>query len=1304
MVARSVALVALMLAFASPIVAQVQPIDGGKPVFPRPVRTQEPGPPTVPPLVMPTMAPMPIPTLIPAPGMRIYQKAMFGPTEPLSRFPRLPAKPPIGFGGMRHVMAGTGATMNISVDPLFNGSCSTTVGGIYNTGCDVGIFASHIPTTNTHQDYYIDANASTATSILPRYAGGNADSAHTITLTHAGTYVLASYDTVLNQWDAVTYIDVAGANVFNTYSDPSHNVPSTQFVAKGSTTVYIDAQGLTPTDLYEVYVEFTSYKVSCVFESPPESPIPGANTLCNPANSAGQNAPGGILDVSWLLSTSYLPGTYSIVIYDKTASRRIAERQIALTKNGGGVATSTITPNGGNASPAPAPAGTPTTTIAFDGTSDQSDSGFTFAISGLTANRSYRLANSDPEGAVTVWGSFTSDASGNLSTTYAMSTARLPSHYYANTYTFGAYDTVTNTMAATQAYKVVGYNVLTQFTSPLGTSLVLPSGGSTTSGLQFTNNSDVKFGGSNGDPISKIEWDTYTSAGFTGITISLLSGSACGANVCQTVTDTNGQNWTATQVCGGNGANTFCKLTLVPNTAGYALPVGASVSVTNISFINTVGSHCSTNCSASTYELPKDGLTWSNDGVPESSNPVYFTNGFGTTYSATGHVRLYGERVGNSGTLTAGKEAHGYTPRFNQAIYANSQPINAPAGQNDVWQLYFNNTSSGGNVTKIMVTLGTAFSPGNQNTFVIVDPASPTAWTVVACPNGSPGSAFCLQNGGGNSGIAAGTAQTIYFDTDPPPANAFSYADMSVQAIAPQFFTAVADGTVFPFVPSASSVDTYAVGSFSLDSTLIQPLFAPTSEGTSTNNQVTISVQNASTGASPYPDYLDLFAIDVPTANPLTSIANVTTSFSYLGSTVNGANTRYWFGLCTNQFTTLINPPNDGVVSCGSATEQNSVAPGSTFSVTANIQTGASAGAITATEYAHGANGNGWSAGRTFNLTVSAVAAVAGFTYAGAYSATPAANLSSPTQPTIGADSDSTYGSSFIYEIKNNGTNPVTSATITIPGTNVGGGNGADNGTPNTNWTITAAPVLSGNGSAGCSVSSYSSADTAGNPGSIVIAGCNMASGKVLDVTFPMKSPYDVNSSFKFSTVVNGAINASEAWFSDTVIKVVLSGQIVVTVNPSSPGPGGSTPTIICPGCVFDTTLNQIQFRNIPNSTTDNYTDPMRVSVYTNAGTSNTWNLSIQASNNPAHVGSAPTNELEMGVDSTNSHLPAGIVVDQSTVAVVPTASTLQLMHAPTGVNPQRAPFDILDNFSIAIGTEAIVPQTSVLTFTYIAN
>lgn len=1298
---------ALLGAFAGPIVAHGAPPASHPielPILPNPPRTAAPSHTQAPALPAPTLAPASIPTLPPATGMRTFRRGVLGPPVPLSRFPRLPGEPPLGLGGLRHVMAANGATMNVSVDPLFNGSCSTTVGGIYNTGCDAGIYSSSLPTTHAYQDYYIDANAATATSVGGTYNGANTDPGQIITLSHAGTYVLAAYDTVNGTWDAVTYIDVSGASVFSTYSDASHNIPSTQFTARSSSTVYVHASGLTPTDLYEVYVEYTSYKVTCVFESPPESPVPGSNTLCNPTNSAGQNAAGGVLDVSWPLSPSYNPGTYSIVIYDKTVGKRLGERQVAVSKNGAGAST-TLTPSGGNASPNPAPAGTPSATFAYDGSSDASDSGYTAATTGLTASRSYTATVSDPEGHVTAFATSTADASGALSIAYSMSQARAPGNYVANTYTFGLLDSVTGTMVSTQAYKILGYNVLTQFTTPLGTSLILSSGSSTTSGLQFTNNSETTFGVGNGDPIREIEWDTYSNGTPNGVTITLgAASSSCGTGCqTQTVTDTNSQSWTATDRCGGNGSNTYCKLTLVPVTSTNSLAVGASVTVPSIQFNNAVGSHCSASCTGSTFELPADGLTWSNEGVASSSNPVYFTNGFGTTYTATSHIILYGERTGNSGTLTIGKDAHGYTPRFNQAMYASSQPISAPVGQNDVFALTFDNTSSGGSVSEMMVTFPTAFSPSSSTNFVQVDSSSPTTWATTTCPTGSPGSAFCLIKSGSNTGIAAGTTQTIYVDINPPPANAFSYSEVSVQSVSPQAFSASADGTVFPFVPSTSSVDTLAIASYSLDSTLITPLFAPTSEGTSTNNQVTISAQNTSTASSPYPDYLDLFAIDVPSANPLTSIGNVTTGFSYLGSTTSGSNTRYWFGLCTNQYTTIVNPPNDGVISCGSVTEQNALAPGATFSFTANIQTGSSAGSISATEYAHGANGGGWSAARTFSLTVTPVSAVAGFTYAGAYSTSPVANLTSPTQPTVGADSDSTYGSSFIYEIKSNGSQAITSATITIPGMTTGGVNGADNGTPNTNWTITAAPTLSGSGAAGCTVTSYTSADTSGNPGAINISGCNMSSGQVLDVKFSMKSPYDVNSTFKFSTTVNGTVSASEAWFSDTQLKIVLSGQIVVVVDPSN-GPGGSTPSIVCAGCAFDTTLNQIQFRNIPNNTTDNYQDPMRVSFYTNAGTSNTWNLTVAASNNPANSTGTPSNELEMGVDTANSHLPAGVTVDQATVAVVPTTGSLQLVNVPTGKSPQRAPYDILENFAIAIGAEAITPQTSVLTFTYIAN
>ena len=78
--------------------------------------------------------------------------------------------------------------------------------------------------------------------------------------------------------------------------------------------------------------------------------------------------------------------------------------------------------------------------------------------------------------------------------------------------------------------------------------------------------------------------------------------------------------------------------------------------------------------------------------------------------------------------------------------------------------------------------------------------------------------------------------------------------------------------------------------------------------------------------------------------------------------------------------------------------------------------------------------------------------------------------------------------------------------------------------------------------------------------------------------------------------------------------------------------------------------------------------------------------------------------ELEISVDSGNSTSGSGMVVDHGALGVVPVAGTMQLVHAPTGITPRRLPFDIIENFTIAIGAEAIVPQTAVLTYTFIAN
>ncbi|MDP9019154.1 MAG: hypothetical protein M3N19_12645, partial [Candidatus Eremiobacteraeota bacterium] len=99
------------------------------------------------------------------------------------------------------------------------------------------------------------------------------------------------------------------------------------------------------------------------------------------------------------------------------------------------------------------------------------------------------------------------------------------------------------------------------------------------------------------------------------------------------------------------------------------------------------------------------------------------------------------------------------------------------------------------------------------------------------------------------------------------------------------------------------------------------------------------------------------------------------------------------------------------------------------------------------------------------------------------------------------------------------------------------------------------------------------------------------------------------------------------------------------------------------------------------------------------------WTIAVSTTTNPANSTGAPTNELLTSIDSANSTTGSGMVVDQTAMAVVPTAGTLQLAHGPTGITPRRLPFDLIESFRLAIGTtDPLTPVTSPITYTFIAN
>ena len=1195
--------------------------------------------------------------------------------------------------------------------------CGSNVGQTYAVGCAItwkfqaGAGATPPGTDHLEDCYAPDNQPSTTANCGTSYTGG--DAGQSTTLSASGVWVFGILDTTTAKWLTVAYLPVGSGVYMDTFSDTFYTTEATQFTAASGNTAYIEVTGLTGgTEKYEVYIEYTSVSPNCVYEAPAESPAPAAGSLCNPANDTGQTAPSGTLQVPWPLSASYLPGTYSIVIYDITAGMRLAQRQVSLTS---GSASISLTPTGGMTSPNPVPAGTPGSVFAFDTTSEQSDKTLALSATGLTHNVNFTGVISDPTGQVVQSFSQGSGSSGTFSQNWNFTNSQSPADYPLNTYTFTLLNQTSQAVEASKGFKIAGYQMLTEFTSPVGTSIQVSSTPATT-GIQFTNYGNTAYGTSNGDPLQGIVFDM----GSQSIIITLLNGTSSTTGVCagavscqtETLSDSAGISWSLYNYCSGSGSHEDCTIYATPVTPGQSLAAGASLTVANVQYVDSFGgNHCQNGCEATTSVLPLDGITWSSTSAGVASNPVFFNNGNHTTYTGTSNMNLYGYRdAGN--TLHTNKEAHGYSIReitagVGSTTYTSTSPSSSGTAKL-VYAINMVNNSSGGSnpITQWSVLMPTGFTVSSAS----VDAASPTSWVTQTCSGGTPAQTICFNHSGGNTGVQpGGGTETMYMDIS-PPTTSIAYTDAAINSINPSVFGLSADGTYQVYVgttPAPENVDTTALTAYSLNSALMTTSTSPTAIGTGTNQSVSFTVSNVATGADNNPDYLDAIIVSVPTANTLSSISVSTTGWSELGTTVSGANTYYWFGLCASQENALYVPPNDGMPACTTATEEaDALGPGGTLSFTANVLAGASAGTIAMTMYAHGANGNGWSSGKSFTETVSATSVDVGFSADGPVSGTTA--ISTGTLPTIGADSDSTLGNAFVYTISNTSStgaaHNITTITITVPGKDVSGNNGADSS--NTPWTITAAPTLTGSGFSNCSVTSYTSATAAGANGSIVIGGasCALTPNGVMNVNFDAKAPYKVNDTYQFPATANGgAATVSETWTNDTEMEIILSASLSITVNPATNASAGTTPSVNCPSCTFAS--GSVDMGTISNPGAVTGTDVAEVDVTTNAASPIGWKLYVDTSANPSNTAGTYLNELVTDVDNGASISGAGVTYDSTSLTVVPTISPgTQLLDTGSGTSVRRNPFGFVMNYEVYINGGVTTSQSPTITYTFISS
>ena len=1319
---------------------QVQPIDK----------------PHAPPIVRPTMAPVipaptfaPTPTFAPAPTFAPMPTAVPGqPPDglgqppgtivPLSQLPPLPPQNSSNTavpGIDKRTFSATGASIAVTSSGT---GCVNSVGTLFALGCTVNWQATGLVSGHGYKDYYVAPNVANGQggTLVATYTGPTGGT-HATALNVTGLYVFATLDTTTGSWATLTYVNVGAAYVVRVYQDSFHTQEGYQFDVSSSTAAYFYAQNLTASDYYVVYVESTSVTPQCVFVAPAASPAASAGQLCNPGNSAGVQAPGGALNVTFPITSALAAGTYSVVLYDKTQSERLGQVQISVTGSGGGKISLYGDGTGANPSPAPAPAGGLSTIFAYDSSNDRSTGGIQLS-STLVPTGNYVWTITDPNGQS--FKSPTTALSGSGSYTFTLSSIALtPGNYVPKTFSAALYNTGTGAVFASQNFQMAGYYVVPTING--GSNLSISQGGSTPASLTFTNRSDFRYGSDNADSFASIIFTTGSdftpSAGAgQGITAALsgFTAGTCASPGCTAVaTDTAGNSWNVTDICTGGGTGE-CTIEFDPVVSTTTLAPGDSITLTNVGFANATGGNCSSgnSCSMQTAVLPAHGLTWSQiNTVSDAYLPIYISAGNNLTGTAS--VALSGVNTASYTSASAETvEAHLFRPNTTHAQYHRSSPYSLGSSAYDIVAFTVKNSSS---TNENVIAIGLPGSYGSLSALdnFAIDPnlnsATNQRWVIdTSCSTAAASFGrkyLCLDGTGAfNFGQTVsvpknGGSVTVYLDMNAAP-DAFTYSDWVVSLANPLVFGMTADPAKTATIPIGASgsftVDGLAYAQYSLDDGLMQANFQPAVAGTNSTAAENIVVTNTPAAADPNPDYIDNVVIEIPSATAVTAPAAVTAGWSYLGVVTSGSNKFYWFSVCSSGQATVANLPPlttptarwPALTQCSAAQLANALAPGQSLTTSMNIAVGTTA--VGATMYAHGANGDGWSSGDAMSLGVQAVSASVGFSAAGGYP-TPSP-VTTNNVPTIGGNPSATFGNAYTYSVKNtSASTKITSFAVIVPGTDINSVNATDTG--GQTWTLTGTPTLSGNVD-GCTIVGSQSATTAGADGYIDIGGasCQLLAGDTIKVNFTAIGPSSQGDSYQFGTQnfnASGTLNSTaapgttgaETWIGDSRIAVELSIGLNLTVNPPNPGPGGSNPIVTCATCSF--AASTVDFGSVNNSTTANFGDVVRASVYITSTTAVTYTLSVSTNFNPTRTPASPTNELLTAVDSTHSSQSAGITFDATSATVVPTAGSLQLVHG-TSITARSTPYDVIQNFQVNMGTEGISANTATLTYTLVAN
>jgi hypothetical protein len=990
------------------------------------------------------------------------------------------------------------------------------------------------------------------------------------------------------------------------------------------------------------------------------------------------------------------------------------------------------------------------------------DSNLTFVnvyngATGLNNAQTYRITIADPQGNVVKQFADQTPVGGTLTASNDQwglpNNTGLPlaSSYTGNVYTTSIYDVTTKQTVASQAWQVLGYGMLPTF--PTGSNQLQAASGNgntTNATITFLNDGNVRFGDGNSDSLQKIV--LTTSAPFPGL--------ACTSG-CAPILDSDQQSWTV--VLTGSKAAGFTLTLTAPANKG--LKPGSQL-VVPLTITAGASSVCPSNnpCTMNSSIFPLHNNKGSGGQFVASQMQVTDN---GSDHAGT----IVAEIVGNTATGTQLQLLPGYTPYTNTHLgtylgvpyanlyaanaYAANQPFAAPAGFN-VYGFAITNTSSnnGARFSAVAITLPPGIDASkvtSAGAFTFSGVPNST-FTVTNCggANGIPANSFCVSNWNGN-GTQIAPGQLFYCFVDIPQSSvSFPYSPVggiiyNGDAGFGHLINLTADGTRDVFAPKTQSgqqIPANSIAAYSLNSSEMLATITPGTLGTNLTNNVTLQFENTPYSSDPFPDWVDGILVEVPTPGAAQPVSSITTQFGGItpagwqflngqSSFVYGGHTYYWFGLCSNQYDTSYTLPNSigGTTRGGDApkadqcaqspNEQEALQPGQTFSVPMKIVTTGNAGAYTGYIFAHGGNGNGWSAGTPFTINVqTGTAASAGFSGVGTYNAADTAPpLSAGSQPATGGDSNATFGNSFVYTITNTGNNTIGKIEIAVPGTTNTGAPGADSGGVYPTLTPAAfAGTISyagNNGSGGCQIiganNDYvSSSNQNANDGVIRLENCNLQPGDSVNVAFSMKMPYRVNVVYAFPTTVYAKaapavkVPAAETWVNDTTLTITNSAVLSVAVNPSVSCTGT--------GWTYNTSTNLLDFGAVAPNSSKTCSQAVQVNVWTPLAAPYGWSLYASIDNNPATTGAAVTNEAQIAYDAVGSQKQdANVASGSAALTVLPTSpgSGGFLVAQTTGggtTQSYRTPYIFMTDYRVTVGTEAVAAQQHTVTFTWISN